>query len=492
MSRECERCFYYGKAQDAPETVEYECMWTPSEDDGWEKPCERTEERDMSQVVYQKTYQEYKTELGNELNKTAEGFVRIGYLLRLAQDTDILKESGYANVNEFAQKEFGLDKSQVSRFIGINERFSEGGYSDRLQDRYQGFGVAKLAIMLQLPDSINEELTPDFSKADITAIREEVKEEEKITDIEVLMEERESEDEEMEPIDWVIRQLGYDRPELYLELYEVSGKPDAGNVEEELHEALAPGGEAIHTVRIPGTGRIMLHVKEEGDAVLTNLREPFMKERVSWSRIAAAVRKIMYLQMEAKESWGKRYGEAYPEAEEPKKAEVAPVQPSSKPKEAPKKQTKVSKAVVIPKETPEPPKAEEEPRQQTLHEVDENIPDVPQVTVEEIIEENKKEETLEVSQENAQIPGQTDIEHDFPEYMPAPVDVEECREELVKLWRRTEQAAAEVSAFFKYHYCDYASTEECTLGRLQEVYKHAIDAAAGLEKMIHVKKHIAG
>ena len=175
----------------------------------------------MEQLMYQKTYQEYKTELGNELNKTAEGFVRIGYLLRLAQDTDILKESGYANVNEFAQKEFGLDKSQVSRFIGINERFSEGGYSDSLQDRYQGFGVAKLAIMLLLPDSINEELTPDFSKADITAILEEVKEEEKVTDIEVLMEERESEEEEMEPIDWVIRQLGYDRPELYLELYEV-------------------------------------------------------------------------------------------------------------------------------------------------------------------------------------------------------------------------------------------------------------------------------
>lgn len=446
----------------------------------------------MEQLMYQKTYQEYKTELGNELNKTAEGFVRIGYLLRLAQDTDILKESGYANVNEFAQKEFGLDKSQVSRFIGINERFSEGGYSDRLQDRYQGFGVAKLAIMLQLPDSINEELTPDFSKADITAIREEVKEEEKITDIEVLMEEREAEEEEMEPIDWVIRQLGYDRPELYLELYEVSGKPDSGNVEEELHEALAPGGEAIHTVRIPGTGRIMLHVKEEGDAVLTNLRDPSMKERVSWIRIAAAVRKIMYLQMEAKESWGKRYGEAYPEAEEPKKAEVAPVQPSSKPKEAPKKQMKASKAVVKPKETPEQPKVEEEPRQQTLHEVDENIPDVPQITVEEIIEENNKEETSEVSQEDAQIPGQTDIEHDFPEYMPAPVDVEECRKELVKLWQQTEQAAAETSAFFKYHSSYYATMEECTLERLQEVYKHAIDAAAGLEKMIHVKKHITG
>lgn len=43
MSKECERCFYYGVPADAPETVEPECMWTPSEDDGWELPCEEEE-----------------------------------------------------------------------------------------------------------------------------------------------------------------------------------------------------------------------------------------------------------------------------------------------------------------------------------------------------------------------------------------------------------------------------------------------------------------
>ena len=46
MSRECEKCFYFGKAADTPETVEPECMWTPEEDDGWVRPCERTEEEE--------------------------------------------------------------------------------------------------------------------------------------------------------------------------------------------------------------------------------------------------------------------------------------------------------------------------------------------------------------------------------------------------------------------------------------------------------------
>lgn len=37
----CESCYYYGKAADAPETVEEECMWTPSEEDGYNRPCEK-------------------------------------------------------------------------------------------------------------------------------------------------------------------------------------------------------------------------------------------------------------------------------------------------------------------------------------------------------------------------------------------------------------------------------------------------------------------
>lgn len=36
----CESCYYYGKSADAPETVE-ECMWTPSEEDGYNRPCEK-------------------------------------------------------------------------------------------------------------------------------------------------------------------------------------------------------------------------------------------------------------------------------------------------------------------------------------------------------------------------------------------------------------------------------------------------------------------
>lgn len=44
----CYNCYYYGIAGDAPESVEPDCMWTPSEDDGWVPPCMKTSEGDAN------------------------------------------------------------------------------------------------------------------------------------------------------------------------------------------------------------------------------------------------------------------------------------------------------------------------------------------------------------------------------------------------------------------------------------------------------------
>ena len=116
----------------------------------------------MELVQYQ-DYEEYKKAMNTVLNRTVEDFVMTGYLLKQGRDTDILKNSGYNNVNEFAWAEYKLEATQVSRYIRINDRFSEGGYSPRLQENYKGFGYAKLALMLTLPESVAEELTPAYS-----------------------------------------------------------------------------------------------------------------------------------------------------------------------------------------------------------------------------------------------------------------------------------------------------------------------------------------
>ena len=360
-------------------------------------------------------YKAYKEKLDTELRKTTEGFVRIGYLLKVAKDTDILKESGYANVYEFAQAEYNIDKSQVSRFININDRFSEGGYSDRLKEQFQGFGHAKLTIMLQLPDEINAELSPEFTKSEIQAIREEYDAEQAVTDLEVLMEGENPQQKVMaSDLYKVLHQQGKDEPEWYVKLFYAGA--DVATVQ----EALAPDGERIYSIRIMGVGRLMLSVKGLAVPVtLTNMRTG-EKEEYSWEDVMEALRSLMIPDVTPEESWERTYN-----AEFPKKGEVAPVQPVSAKKEAPKKElpkkeSKVKKATPLKKKEPEkvPDTEEQIPGQDNVMNHPEYLPKEMQKTAEipnaePICEDNEAAvvgETLENVTEQAEIVEKTPLE----------------------------------------------------------------------------------
>ena len=286
----------------------------------------------MNEVLYTKTFREWQQELDTELVKSAESFVKIGYLLKVARDTDILANTGYANVVEFAKARYGLDKTQVSRFIHINDRFSEGGNSAELQDRYKGMGYAKLTIMLQLPDEINEEISTDFSKSEIEDIKKEIDEENKISDIEVWMEGTQEEAEKYNELGQVMYRLLHDMPELFTKITQSSIET------EELMNILAPSGEMIYSVRIPGTGRLMLSIKvNTGRITITNVRS---MEKTEWNIEDLADFVVDILSRADTEDPVKAWTNIY-EEEYPKKAEVAPVQQE---KSVQRKEKKVQKA----------------------------------------------------------------------------------------------------------------------------------------------------
>lgn len=304
----------------------------------------------MNEVLYTKTFSEWQQELDTELVKSAESFVKIGYLLKVARDTDILANSGYANVVEFAKARYGLDKTQVSRFIHINDRFSEGGNSAELQDRYKGMGYAKLTIMLQLPDEINEEISTDFSKSEIEDIKKEIDEENKISDIEVWMEGTQEEAEKYNELGQVMYQLLHDMPELFTKIAQSSIET------EELMNILAPSGEMIYSVRIPGTGRLMLSIKvNTGRITITNVRS---MEKTEWNTEDLADFVVDIFSRADTEDPVKAWTSIYKE-EYPKKAEVALVQQE---KPVQRKEKKVQKAK-IEKSKPQPVEENTEEKQ---------------------------------------------------------------------------------------------------------------------------------
>lgn len=286
----------------------------------------------MEQITYKKTYKEYKNELDTELTKAAESFVRIGYLLKVARDTEILAESGYKSVVEFARAEYNIDKTQVSRFIRINDRFSENGYSCELKAEYKGFGYAKLTLMLQLPSAVNECLTQELSKADIQAIKDEVDAEKETTDIEIILEQPDHHEEESE-IESIIKEIGKTETELFKKIHETI---EVGE-KKAVIEAMAPAGEKIYSVRIKGAGRFLVNLKDDEEAVSLVKIRTNEKINTTWTEIAEIWKKIIDVDKSTPKNYYDIYGIEFPGVAQPKKekrkeskvakAKVAPVQP---------------------------------------------------------------------------------------------------------------------------------------------------------------------
>lgn len=282
-------------------------------------------------LQYQQSYKDFKAELDHEMHRAAQGFVRIGYLLRKARDTDILIDSPYKNVLEFAEKEYGLDKSQTSRFIAINERFGDPDDPEQLAEQYRPFGVKKLNMMLMLPDSLNEELTDDYTAAEIAEIKAEVTEEQKITPLEVMAEEQDHTDLSM--LARVLYKIGEDDPVMMMELMGADYlSPLMDEMRQErLLEILAPAGQKMYMARVQGVGKMALVINGRR-ITLTNVRED-TKEEYTPEDIETALAELYRRSWTsdavpdtAKQMWELIYQREVPE--------VAPVQP--------KKETKVS------------------------------------------------------------------------------------------------------------------------------------------------------
>ena len=105
----------------------------------------------MENQITLNEWMEWKEDIRRKLQETAENFVYIGYRLKQIRDSGML--DGASDIFEFAQREYGLGKSTTSRFIAINEKYSEGGNSLELREEFRGFSSSKLSEMLTLPDN---------------------------------------------------------------------------------------------------------------------------------------------------------------------------------------------------------------------------------------------------------------------------------------------------------------------------------------------------
>ena len=310
----------------------------------------------MTTLTEIKGFQAFQDAMDREIREASEGFVRIGYLLKVARDTEILHESGFKSVTEFASSRYGLTPDIVSRYMAINDRFSEGGYSDHLKEQYQPYGVTKLAEMLTLSDEVIEAIPAEATRQEIREIKAEIAEEMQKTDIEVMLEEPEKK------LDTLAQQVLYQyfdkMPERYPNVFTAVYQPDA---EEALLEALAPTGTGMAMVRVEGRGKLMFSI-DGREISIVNVRSQIRTEYTP-KELLLEVRALCPIDKTPEQAWKSLYNrpmETEKEPEPPKPVEILTKKPERREEKVSQKQEKPERQ----QKKPKTEKAEEHSKNQ--------------------------------------------------------------------------------------------------------------------------------
>lgn len=281
------------------------------------------------EIITYSDYRGYKEQLDRAINETTQNFVVIGHLLMQARDTDILSSSGYTSMGDFARSEYGLDESVTSRFINIAERYGDG--SGRLRAEYASFTYSKLGEMLTLPSEVASIVSPDMTVKDIREIKEEVQEEQQISDVEVMIEA--AGQEEPDILAEFMKSYLEDRPEEFKALCATEDITKA-------YDILAPQGRVTLIARVPGTGKIMISIESMDEVKAVYVREN-RSEKLTFKDIDDAASRLFERvpypdSDDLEEVYSRIYGhEITKAAPEPRKEEKVK---AAKPKESAQKQ----------------------------------------------------------------------------------------------------------------------------------------------------------
>ena len=107
------------------------------------------------------------------LKEAARNVIAVGYYLKRIRDKRLFEAAGYQNIWEYARERYGFSMSTASRYMSRNDKFSEGGNSPVLDERYRGYGKAQLQEMLSLDEEQLERVTPDMTVQQIREVRRE-------------------------------------------------------------------------------------------------------------------------------------------------------------------------------------------------------------------------------------------------------------------------------------------------------------------------------
>ena len=136
-----------------------------------DKEIIKSDENNINGLYENLTYKELNGRIESTFRNMAGNFIALGFWLKQVKAGDKFKEDGYKDIWEYAKDKYGISRSACSRWMAINDKFSENGNSPTLAEEYRNYGKSQLQEMLYLEDSQLNAVTPGMTVRDIKGLR---------------------------------------------------------------------------------------------------------------------------------------------------------------------------------------------------------------------------------------------------------------------------------------------------------------------------------
>lgn len=110
----------------------------------------------------------------DSMKRSASEVVQLGYFLRRMMEEGLYSVY-YTCFDAYLEEEVHMDYTMASRFIGINKKYSVGGQSEVIDEKYEDYSQGVLIEMLSMPPELEVKVTPEMTVKQVRKIKQEAR-----------------------------------------------------------------------------------------------------------------------------------------------------------------------------------------------------------------------------------------------------------------------------------------------------------------------------
>lgn len=120
-------------------------------------------------------YKRFKGQIDKAYQKMETSYLETAFAVHAIYKRKLYHLDNYKNIYDFAKENYNIARGTCNNFINICEKFgvlNENGNVMELSDKYKGYGISQLAVMLAFPKELLDKCSPECSVRDLKKLRQ--------------------------------------------------------------------------------------------------------------------------------------------------------------------------------------------------------------------------------------------------------------------------------------------------------------------------------